>query len=53
MWKHFCVSSCEIVGTFFSLFGAFPSLWSQPDCLLGRELMRHVTDETNAFSFLF
>lgn len=37
MWKHFCVSSCEIVGAFFSLFGAFPSLWSQPGCLLGRE----------------
>ena len=37
MRKHFCVSSCEIVGAFFSLAWVFPSLWSQPGCLLGRE----------------
>ena len=35
--KRFCVSSCEIVGAFFSLAWAFLSLWSQPGCLLGRE----------------
>lgn len=35
--KHFCVSSCEIVGAFYSLAWALLSRWSQPGCLLGRE----------------